>query len=414
MSLASLKWLYLDFDSFFASAEQHLQPHLRGRPVAVIPLKSPATCVIAASREAKKTGVKTGVPVREARRLCPDVTFVVARPDIYCKLHHHILEVIGNEVPIHAVRSIDEVACRLMENESMDAQGLGQRIKIGLRKAFSPGLTCSIGFAGSELLAKIAAEMNKPDGLVLLPDHELPGRLLSLSLRDLPGIARGIETRLNRAGIYDVAGLWALAPKHARAIWGGVEGERFLASLHAREVERPATHRGMFSHSRILPYTSRNLGDAYPIARLLLVKAARRMRREGFMAKTLILTLKPKDAESWSRAAHFSAAQNDYVFLQALGTLFSKAQNSRSCPHPKAVHVTLIDVIKPDQLQLTLFDTLQEREYQQKWDRITQITDLLSQRFGHHSLTLGVQQQPRGGFAGGKIAFHRVPDKHDF
>jgi DNA polymerase IV len=411
---SSLKWLYLDFDSFFASAEQHMQPQLRGKPVAVIPLKSPATCVIAASKEAKKWGVKTGVPVREARRLCPDVTFVVARHDVYCKLHHRILEVVGNKVPIHAVRSIDEVACRLMDNESADAEGLAQRIKAGLRMAFSPVLTCSIGFAGSELLAKIAAEMDKPDGVVLLSDESLPGRLSSLSLRDLPGIARGIEARLNRAGIHDVAALWALAPKQARAIWGGVEGERFLASLHGQEVERPATQRGMFSHSRILPYTARSLNDAYPIARLLLVKAARRMRREGFLAKTLILTLKPKDADSWSRAVRFAAAQNDHVFLQALGALFREAHRSHSCSHPKAVHVTLIDVIKPEDVQLTLFDTSQEKARQQKWDRISQMTDVLSQRFGHHSLTLGIQHQPKGGFAGGKIAFHRVPDKHDF
>ena len=113
-----------------------------------------------------------------------------------------------------------------------------QRIKADLARRIRACVTCSIGAAVNELLAKIAAEINKPGGLLLFPPEDLPGPLLKLALRDIPGIARGMEHRLARAGVFDMAQLWALAPKHARAIWGGVEGERFWVQLHGYAVER--------------------------------------------------------------------------------------------------------------------------------------------------------------------------------
>ena len=88
------EYLYLDFDSFFASAEQHLQPHLRGKAIAVLPVMTKATSVIAASREAKQLGLKTNMPVRNALEICPDILFVPARHDEYVKLHHRIIELV--------------------------------------------------------------------------------------------------------------------------------------------------------------------------------------------------------------------------------------------------------------------------------------------------------------------------------
>ncbi|KAG1668238.1 DNA polymerase IV [Nymphon striatum] len=245
--------LYIDFDSFFASVEQHLNPELRGKPIGVIPLDSEHSGCIAASYEAKKFGVKTGTPMKEARVLCPGIRFVVARHDIYVRLHHRIVEAVENCVPVSGTRSIDEVVCHLLLSEINDAAGLAARIKQRIHDDIGQGLSCSIGIAPTELLAKIAAEMDKPNGFVMFNPNDLPGRLLELELRDLPGVAKGIEHRLNKAGIKSVAQLWALQAKHMRAIWGNVEGERFWAALHGYEVIREETKRRMFGHGRILP-----------------------------------------------------------------------------------------------------------------------------------------------------------------
>ena len=170
--------MFIDMNSYFASVEQHLRPELRGRMVAVIPVKSENTCVIAASYDAKRFGVKTGTRVSDARQLCPEIILVKARPDIYVHVHHAILRSIDQCVPIHKVYSIDEWAIRLVGKEQQrdTAIALGQRIKQQLLHDFSPWLTCSIGIASTRLLAKIASDRKKPDGLTVLDPSELPNQ----------------------------------------------------------------------------------------------------------------------------------------------------------------------------------------------------------------------------------------------
>lgn len=233
----SLERLYVDFDSFFASAEQHLQPRLRGRPVGVIPVDSEHTAFIAVGREAKALGLRRGAYVRDARRQCPGLVLVTARHERYVDLHRAIIGAIETVLPVKAVCSIDEMVCALTPSEQAEALAVGRRVKNAIATQVGPTLTCSVGLGPNELLAKIAAETEKPDGLVALhPDHR-PGPLLSLSLTDVPGIAKGNAARLSRAGIGDMAALWRLQPKEARRLWGSVEGERLWMGLHGYTVE---------------------------------------------------------------------------------------------------------------------------------------------------------------------------------
>ncbi|MXQ10355.1 hypothetical protein [Microvirga makkahensis] len=108
---AGLERLYVDFDSFFAGAEQHLQPPRRGRPMGVLPVDSEHTALIAVSREAKALGIRRGATIREVRRQFPDFVFVNARHGPYVQLHRAIVEIIDAVVPIKAVCSIGEVVC---------------------------------------------------------------------------------------------------------------------------------------------------------------------------------------------------------------------------------------------------------------------------------------------------------------
>ncbi|MFZ3584539.1 Y-family DNA polymerase, partial [Loktanella sp. DJP18] len=245
--------LYLDFDSFFASAEQHFNPSLRGRPVGVVPLDSPHTGCIAVSRQAKALGVKSGAKIKDAKAIIPDMVFVVARHDVYVRLHKRILDVIDTIIPVTKVRSIDEVVCNLTPREAAEGAALATRLKAALASAFSDTLTCSIGMAPTELLAKIAAELKKPDGFVLIEADDMPARLAGIDLDDLPGISKGMHARLTAANVHDFSDLWNLAPKQARAIWGSVEGERFWNGIHGYHTERPETKKSMFGHSRMLP-----------------------------------------------------------------------------------------------------------------------------------------------------------------
>ena len=410
---AGVERLYVDFDSFFATAEQHLRPDLRGRPVGVIPVDSEHTGLIAASREAKRLGIKRGCWVREARRACPEIVLVPARHDVYVRLHRDIVKAIDRVAPLLAVRSIDEMVCALSPGDQAHPEAVGRAVKAGIARDVGPVLTCSVGLGPTELLAKIAAEMEKPDGLVAIRPEDLPGPLLRLSLTDIPGIARGNAARLARAGVADVAGFWALAPKQARAIWGNVEGERLWAELHGYAVERPATGRVMFGHGRVLPGEWRNLERAHACARYLAVKAARRMRRAGLAARALAAWLTDRGGAGWFGEARFAPTWDDRSILKSLDRLFGQAQGEAPV-RCRSVHVVLHDLVPLDSQRRDLFDVAAPFEARRRWERLSVLADLLHARYGRDMLSLGPSVEPPGGYAGAKIAFNRIPEDEDF
>src|SRR3989338_8086642 len=106
-----LRFLFVDFNAYFASVEQQERPELRGEPVVVAPIMSDSTCAIAASYEAKRFGIKTGMGIGEAKRLCPKLSVVEARHHLYIDYHHRLIETVESCVPVHSVLSIDEMAC---------------------------------------------------------------------------------------------------------------------------------------------------------------------------------------------------------------------------------------------------------------------------------------------------------------
>ncbi|MBY0408237.1 MAG: DNA-directed DNA polymerase, partial [Rickettsiales bacterium] len=154
-TVSDLRWLYVDFNSYFASVEQQLRPELRGRPVAVVPVETDATCAIAASYEAKAFGVKTGTPIYEARAKCPGLVCVLAQHEKYVDFHHRILDEVDRHIPVSAVCSIDEVACKLMDNETSRERvtEIAQSIKRGLAERVGEYVRCSIGVAPNRYLA---------------------------------------------------------------------------------------------------------------------------------------------------------------------------------------------------------------------------------------------------------------------
>lgn len=407
--------LYIDFDSFFASAEQYLEPALRDRPVGVVPVDSPNTGLIAVSLQAKAEGVRGGMRKDEARAVCPQIVFRVARPDAYTALHHRICTCVAAHVEVIAVRSIDEMVGRLMKNEAAGAVGLVDRIKAGFATEFAPCLSASIGIAANELLAKIAAEMDKPDGMRILQHGDLPDAIAHLALRDIPGISKGMELRLNDAGVRDIAGLWALAPKHARKLWGGVQGERFLAALHGYAIEQPETLKRMFGHGRVLPPDWRTPDRILECTRVLLIKAARRLRRDGYLACCLTLTIRPRGSRGISVLRRFPAARDDHTFLNALQAAFGEWRMAVSGrrERPRNASVTLHGLSALSQRQGDLFGQPGNLAVL-RWETVSDMVDDMQARFGGDSLRLGVRENLPGGYAGGKIAFGRIPHELDF
>lgn len=410
-----LETLYLDFDGFFASVMQQALPQLRGKPVGVIPFDTEATdsmTVIACSKEAKRYGVQNVMRVPDARRLCPDIVLVPQRPDLFRRAHVALLSEIECEIPIDTVKSIDELACLLDSAASNDPDLLARRIKQRLRRNVGEQITCSIGFAANRLLAKIASKVNKPDGVAIWHPSVMPAPLLNLPLSAIPGVGSRMETRLDRLRIKTMADLLATQPKQLRMIWGNVNGERMWYALHGYALHAGPTNRSMYGHGRVLPPDWRTLEKARDCSRLLLVKAARRMRRDGFSARRLFLWINGFD-DGWGGDCTLASVKDDHACLAGLEVLWDRVR----CALPPSFRIIRCGVILGDLTlssarQLSLFE--EDDLERQKWERLTDAMDALNLSHGRRVVTLGAWTPPPGGYAGGKIAYTRIPSAEDF
>jgi len=196
--MSELGCLFVDMNAFFASVEQQERPALRGRPVAVVPVMAGTSCCIAASYEAKARGVTTGTPVRQARRRCPGLRVVLARPRLYVAYHHRIVEAVESCLHVDAVASVDEMYGRLMGGERAPerAAEIAFAVKRAVKRAAGGEIRCSVGLAANAWLAKVASDMQKPDGMTMIRPEQMPEAITHLALTDLPGIAAPMARRL--------------------------------------------------------------------------------------------------------------------------------------------------------------------------------------------------------------------------
>jgi DNA polymerase-4 len=249
--------------------------------------------------------------------MCKDLICVLARHDRYVHYHHRVLEIVENCLHIDKIHSIDECACRLLGGEQTPAgaAALAYTIKAALYNEIGPYITCSIGIAPSRLLAKIASDMQKPDGLTILTQEKLVERLGALRLTDLPGINVRMEARLHRNGVGSIKQFLALSPKQARAVWGSVEGERFWYSLNGYDIPDRITHKSVVGHSRVLDTAHRNPEAAYDMARRLTVKAATRLRRYNLYGGSFSLSARTVDKRYWGADKSFQHTQDNSILL---------------------------------------------------------------------------------------------------
>lgn len=416
---AGLRWLYVDFNSYFASVEQQLNPQLRGKPVAVIPVETDSTCAIAASYEAKAFGVKTGTPIYEAKKMCPGIICVLAQHNRYVEFHELLLDEIDHHIPVAKVCSIDEMACSLMENERPPerAKAIAQSIKAGIAKNVGEHIKCSIGIAPSKYLAKVATDLQKPDGLTVLMPEDLQDRLLELKLRDLPGIGHNIERRINEAGVHDMRGLMKLQPKHMRAIWGSLWGEKMWYYLRGFDLPDEETNRSTVGHSHVLAPDMRPPVQAYMIARRLTMKAAARLRRMEYHAEKFSLSVRIEDGPRIGLEARCLPSQDSFIFLKLLEDLWQALLQETGKKRIKKVNV-LIHSLIPDKdlnVQADLFSVAAPAAAaKKKNEKISKTIDALNQKFGRDTVLLGMTSNQDKSATGTKIAFTRIPDIEEF
>lgn len=415
----TIERLYLDFDGFFAAVEQQCNRRLRGRPVGVIPFDgTDRTIIIAASREAKEAGIKGLMSVREAQSVCADLVLVPQHPDMYRRAHNALVSEIETVIPIDTAKSIDELTCILDADGRRNPEDLTCRIKTAIREAVGSSITATIGFAANRLLAKMACKAGKRsrgrygDGLAIWKPEDMPEPLFAAKMDDIPGVGGRLASRLRGMAIFSAEDLYGLQPKHMRKIWRSVTGERLWYALHGYDIQAPASGRGMFGHARVLPPEARSMSAAREISRLLLIKAGRRLRREGFYASGLWLWLSLR-GNSWLRPIPLPVVNDDQAILSSLGVLWRHFEDE----HPERVTifrvgVTLFDLSPAHERQLDFL--LADDEIRTKWQAASDAVDELNARYGGTVVSLGPWNPPAGGHVGGKISYTRIPSAEDF
>ena len=421
-----VRWLFLDLNSYFASVEQQLRPELRNRPVAVVPVMADTTCCIAASYEAKAFGVKTGTQVGEAKRLCPGIELVEAQHELYVDYHNKIVAAVESCVPVSAVMSIDEMACSLMGREQplMAALDLGRRVKETIKREVGSELRCSVGLAPNRYLAKIASDMEKPDGLVALTQDILKPALQGLDLRALPGVGARMENHLHARGIRTMGQLLELDREALSKVWGGVGGDKLYYWLRGEDFNDPKLeHQKSVSQSHMLPPEFRTRDGAYAIAHKLLHKAAMRLRTAHLWATNVSLAVKfavPKDIakklhysgipqRGWSRGMTVLECQDNQTLVEALCKLWAEMPQGEQFQKPFFVGVWLGNLV-PDHLHtLSLFSSL---ETEARRTRLAKTMDELNHKYGLDTLFPASMLTAKAA-APTRIAFTSIPDLFD-
>jgi DNA polymerase IV len=399
----SLRSLLVDFNSYFASVEQQVEPRLRGRPIGVVPMLADTTVCIAASVEAKTFGVKTGTKVGDARRMCPGIEFIVARHELYIEYHHRAVEVVDSIVPVRAVLSIDEMDCELTGRwqQPEKALDIARRVKAGLSQRVGECLRTSIGIGPNTFIAKTASDLMKPDGLVMIQKAELPDRLFELGVRDLSGIGKQMEKRLARFGIRTVRDLAARSKDELRAVWGGIGGDIMYERIRGEPQHEHGNGTSSISHSSVLGPDRRNPVDAFAVLNRLTQKAAMRLRKAGFYAGRIGVDVKYLDGSHWHQEMRLVDTQDTMTFLHALDKLWANRPEDRRTI--LKVGMAFSDFVSEAGHTGSLFAT------EDRSKALYAALDKLNARFGKQAVYFASahKARDRGGLA---IAFNHIPD----
>jgi DNA polymerase-4 len=419
-----LRSLFIDFNSYFASVEQQLNPALRGRPVGVVPVMADSSCCIAASIEAKAFGVKTGTRVADARRLCPGIALVLAEHAKYVQVHQQAVAVVDRLAPVRQVLSIDEMECELTGRwrERDRAVALALQVKAALLAEVGVCMRTSVGIAPNTLLAKLASDMHKPDGLTVIERHELPDRLLHLPVSALLGIGSRMQVRLARCGIESMAQLYAAPRDLLHTAWGGLAGDDMYDKLRGQWYGPRATVARSLGHSHVLPPDLRHPAGAREVLHRLAQKAGMRLRKQGFYATAMQVFVRcdhrSQREAGGERFAHMGETQDTGFLLHTLDQLWFSGLHQLQ--HPKAVGVQLCGLVLASQHTPDLFDSLedtqapaaqtrQNHEVHRDRARLMSAMDALNRRHGKNAVYFASAHHALDA-APMRIAFNRIPD----
>ncbi|MFD4768328.1 DNA polymerase IV [Streptomyces niveus] len=317
--------LHLDMDAFFAAAEQAAKPSLRGKPVVVGGL-GPRGVVATASYEARRFGVHSAMPMAQARRLAPNAAYLVPRFALYRTVSEQVMELLGRLSPLVEPLSLDEAFVDLEAGgsaaDAASARVTGERLRRDIRAV--TGLTGSVGLAGSKMLAKIASEQAKPDGLVLIEPGTERELLGPMSVRTLPGVGPATGEHLRRAGMTTIADLTEAGEDELVRLVGKAHGTS-LYRMASGHDDRPVVAERETKSVSVEDTFDVDLHDRVRVrteVERLAERCVRRLRESGHSGRTIVLKVRRYDFSTLTRSETLRGPTDDPgVVREAAGRL---------------------------------------------------------------------------------------------
>jgi len=378
--------LHVDMDAFYASVEELDDPGLAGQPVVVGGTPDGRGVVAAANYIARKFGVHSAMPAAQARRLCPDAVFIRSRMDRYAEVSRELRGIFARYTPLVEPLSLDEAFLDVTSSLRLfgDGEAIARRIKGEIRAEL--GLVASVGVAPNKFLAKLASDLDKPDGLVVVPADDIQAFLDPLPVSRLWGVGKVANRRLGELGVHTIADLRNLprdlltghfgqSAAHLLELARGVDDRRVVPDRDAKSISHETTF-------------ETDIGDTEVLKSWLLElceQVATRLRRQDLRGKTVFIKVRYGDFRTLTRSESLDAPTNVTRELYASAARLLRAQLAREPGALRLLGMGVSAVTRSSMEQGQLFEQ-GEREHQR---RIDTVVDAIKTRYGARAMRRG-------------------------
>ena len=368
--------LFIDMNSFFASCEQQENFWLRNRPVGVCVYTGRYGCIIAPSIEAKKRGVKTGMRLPDAMQICPDLVPIETKPERYRDFHIKIINVLKEYSEDVIPKSIDEAIVDLSDYRLIykDPIEVAKKIKLDIKSKVGDWLQCSIGIAPNAFLAKLGSSLKKPDGLVVITPENIDQVLRTVSLTQLPGIARGMAERLQVAGINNPVDMRHSSPERLKAACKSIVGLYWHYRLNFSEVDLISHDYKSMQAMRQLSAEKRKSAESLDdiFLSLCMTLEKRMVKQEVFCKDIGFFCSYEENGYSWKTNVHTDQPTQDGMDImnkiRARMEAFESAQHCEPVMNRKmtSMSVSVSHFIPADAVQYSLFENNISKDHLRK------------------------------------------------
>lgn len=381
--------MHIDLNSCFATVEQQARPMLRGRPVAIVNRRTEHTMIITCSYEAKAMGIKLGMRLRDAKKLCPDLIGLESDPPKYKHVYHQLMRIMNDYSAHVRMKSIDEGVIDFGETTAGIAErnivDIGHEIKQRLWDEVGCAMNCNVGIGTNRFLAKMAASLHKPNGLDVITHENLRDVFATLELEDLTGIAHANHARLTSVGITTpLEFLDADEETLRKIVFKSINGTYWHQRLRGWEVDKRDFP--IRSAGRQYVLDGYKMPRAKVLQRLhhLCEETGAKVRSQGLVARGVSVHARSYDdtGRGWGgkywHARHMSSVPfySNQAIFEIARKLFEEAP-----VFVKEIGVSCYELSEPGDAQLSIFGDELARERS-----ITNAVDLINQRYGGHTL----------------------------